>query len=166
MQLHKPDIEPHVDYSRKWYVLAAVAMGIFLATIDGSIVNVALPTLVNVFQAEFHLVEWVVLSYLLVVTTLMLSVGRLGDMIGKKQLYSLGMIIFTVGSVLCGLAPGVYWLIGFRVLQAIGAVMMMALGTAILTEAFPPRERGKVLGIGGSVSGVTGSVPEGSHPSV
>lgn len=140
-----------MDYSRKWYVLAAVAMGIFLATIDGSIVNVALPTLVGVFQAEFHLVEWVVLSYLLVVTTLMLSVGRLGDMIGKKQLYNAGMIIFTAGSVLCGLAPGVYWLIGFRVLQAIGAVMMMALGTAILTEAFPARERGKVLGIGGSV---------------
>lgn len=140
-----------MDYSRKWYVMAAVAMGIFLATIDGSIVNVALPTLVEVFQAEFYLVEWVVLSYLLVVTTLMLSVGRLGDMIGKKKIYNSGMIIFTVGSVLCGLAPSVYWLIGFRVLQAIGAVMMMALGIAILTEAFPARERGKVLGIGGSV---------------
>lgn len=151
MQQHTPDLEPHVDYSRKWYVMAAVAMGIFLATIDGSIVNVALPTLIDTFQAEFHLVEWVVLSYLLVVTTLMLSIGRLGDMIGKKKIYSSGMIIFTVGSVLCGLAPSVYWLIGFRVLQAIGAVMMMALGMAILTEAFPARERGKVLGLGGSV---------------
>ena len=151
MQQHKPDIHPSIDYSRKWYVLAAVAMGIFLATIDGSIVNVALPTLVEAFQVEFHLVEWVVLSYLLVVTTLMLSVGRLGDMIGKKKIYNSGMIIFTVGSVLCALAPSVYWLIGFRVLQAIGGVMMMALGTAILTEAFPARERGKVLGISGSV---------------
>ncbi|MEJ2560487.1 MAG: hypothetical protein P8186_30550 [Anaerolineae bacterium] len=73
-----------VDYSRKWYVLAAVAMGIFLSTIDGSIVNVALPTLIHAFDTEFAVVQWVVLAYLLTVTTLMLSVGRLGDMVGKK----------------------------------------------------------------------------------
>jgi len=140
-----------IDYSRKWYVMAAVAMGVFLATIDGSIVNVALPTLVRAFQTEFAVVQWVVLAYLLTVTTLMLSMGRLGDMIGKKPIYAAGFVIFTLGSVLCGLAPTVYWLIGFRVLQAVGAAMMMALGTAIVTEAFPPSERGKALGITGSL---------------
>lgn len=143
-----------VDYSRKWYVMAAVAMGVFLATIDGSIVNVALPTLVRAFDTEFAIVQWVVLAYLLAVTTLMLSVGRLGDMIGKKPLYAAGFVIFTLGSVLCGLSASVYWLIGFRVLQAIGAALMMALGTAIVTEAFPPSERGKALGIVGSMVSV------------
>jgi EmrB/QacA subfamily drug resistance transporter len=140
-----------VDYSRKWYVMAAVAMGVFLSTIDGSIVNVALPTLVRTFGAEFAVVEWVVLAYLLTVTTLMLSMGRLGDMVGKKPVYVTGFVIFTLGSVLCGLSPAVYWLIGFRVLQGIGASMMMALGMAIVTEAFPPSERGKALGISGSM---------------
>jgi len=140
-----------IDYSRKWYVMAAVAMGVFLATIDGSIVNVALPTLVRELQTEFAVVQWVVLAYLLTVTTLILSVGRLGDMMGKKPIYAAGFIIFTLGSALCGTAPTVYWLIGFRVLQAIGAAMMMALGMAIVTEAFPPPERGKALGIMGSI---------------
>ena len=140
-----------VDYSRKWYVMAAVAMGVFLSTIDGSIVNVALPTLVNAFGTDFAVVQWVVLSYLLTVTTLMLSMGRLGDMIGKKPLYAAGFVIFTIGSVLCGLSATVYWLIIFRVLQAVGAAMMMALGLAIVTEAFPPSERGKALGISGSM---------------
>jgi EmrB/QacA subfamily drug resistance transporter len=134
--------------------MAAVAMGIFLATIDGSIVNVALPTLTREFGAEFAIVQWVVLAYLLAVTTLMLSVGRLGDMIGKKPLYAAGFVVFTLGSVLCGLAPTIYWLIGFRVLQALGAAMLMALGMAIVTEAFPRSERGKALGLSGSMVSV------------
>jgi EmrB/QacA subfamily drug resistance transporter len=140
-----------VDYSRKWYVMAAVGMGIILATIDGSIVNVALPTLVRAFNTDFALVQWVVLAYLLTLTTLMLGVGRLGDMIGKKPLYAAGFVIFTAGSALCGLAPTVGWLIAFRVVQAIGASLLMALGMAIVTEAFPPSERGKALGISGSM---------------
>jgi EmrB/QacA subfamily drug resistance transporter len=142
---------PTPDYSKKWLVMLAVGMGIFLATIDGSIVNIALPTLTEDLQTSFATVQWVVLSYLLTVTTLMLGVGRLADMRGKKRLYALGFVVFTVGSVLCGLAPGVYWLIGFRVLQGVGAAMTMALGTAIVTEAFPPGERGKALGISGAI---------------
>ncbi|GAB4540994.1 MAG: MFS transporter [Anaerolineae bacterium] len=143
--------QPSSDYSRKWYVIAAVAMGVFLSTIDGSIVNVALPTLTDALHTQFAVVQWVVLAYLLTVTTLMLSMGRLGDMLGKKPIYATGFAIFTLGSVLCGLAPTIFWLIGFRVLQAIGAAMMMALGTAIVTEAFPPSERGRALGIMGSI---------------
>ncbi len=140
-----------IDTTRKWYVMAAVAMGVFLATIDGSIVNVALPTLVRAFDTDFPTVQWVVLAYLLTVTTLMISVGRLADMIGKKSIYTTGFVIFTLGSGLCGLSPSVYWLVGFRVVQAIGAAMVMALGTAIVTEAFPPHERGKALGIVGGI---------------
>lgn len=147
-------MEMEADYSRKWFTMAATGMGIFLATIDGSIVSVALPTLVETLQTDFSVIQWVVLSYLLTVTTLILSIGRLGDMIGKKSLYAAGFIIFTTGSVFCGLSPSVYWLIGFRMLQAIGSAMIMALGMAIVTEAFPPTERGKAMGISGAIVSV------------
>ncbi len=138
-----------IDYSKKWFVMAAVAMGIFLATIDGSIVNIALPTFVKEFNQPLSTVEWVVLAYLLTVTTLLISMGRLADMIGKKPLYVTGFSIFTLGSILCGVSSSVGMLIGFRVFQAIGASMMMGLGMAIVTEAFPKDERGKALGITG-----------------
>src|SRR5688572_12735162 len=118
--------EQTVDYSRKWYVMAAVSMSIFLATLDGSIVNIALPTLVRDLNTNFATVQWVVLAYLLTQATLLLGVGRLGDMVGKKPIFNSGFIVFTVGSVLCGLAPSVYWLIGFRVVQAVGAAMTLA----------------------------------------
>lgn len=131
--------------------MSALGMGIFLATIDGSIVNVALPTLVTQFNTRFEVVQWVVLGYLLTLATLMLSIGRLADMVGKKPIYFAGMIIFTFGSLLCGLSQTIYWLIGFRIFQGIGAAMMMSLGTGILTEAFPPQERGKAMGIVGAI---------------
>ncbi|MGH2538291.1 MAG: MFS transporter [Candidatus Promineifilaceae bacterium] len=143
--------ESEVDYGRKWAVLLAVGAGLLLSALDTSIVNVALPTLTRSFGAEFAVVQWVVLAYLLTVSTLMLAIGRWADMVGKKPIYTAGFVIFTFGSALCGLAPGVYWLIAFRVLQAVGAAMLLALGVAIITEAFPAGERGRALGIGGAV---------------
>ena len=137
------------DYSRKWLVLISIGMGVFLSTIDGTIVTVALPTLVQQLETDFPTIQWVTLAYLLTVTVLLLSMGRLGDMIGKKRPYLAGMVIFGLSSALCGLAPSVHWLIAFRVPQAVGAAMMQALGTAIITEAFPASERGRALGIGG-----------------
>lgn len=137
-----------VDYSRKWYVMAAVGVGILLGTIDLSIVNIALPTLVREFKASFSTVQWVALAYMLTLSTLTLTMGRLGDMIGKKQIYIGGMVVFTIGSMLCGISSSIYWLIGFRVFQAIGAAMSAALGTAVIIEAFPPEERGKAIGAG------------------
>jgi len=148
---NQSSVNPPTDFSHKWYVMAAVGMGIFLGTVDGSIVNIALPTLVRAFNTNFPTVQWVVLAYLATITTLMLSVGRLADMSGKKRIYNSGFIIFTIGSALCGLAPNIYALIAFRVLQGIGAAMIMALGMAIVTEAFPNRERGKALGILGAI---------------
>ncbi|MCL4561747.1 MAG: DHA2 family efflux MFS transporter permease subunit [Chloroflexi bacterium] len=138
-----------MHYTGKWYVMAAAAMGMFLGTIDGSIVNIALPILEEQLHTQFAVVQWVVLGYLLTITTLMLAVGRLADMIGKKRLYLAGFIIFTLGSGLCGLATTIVQLIGFRVLQAVGASMITALGTAIVTEAFPAEERGMALGVSG-----------------
>ena len=140
-----------VDYSKKWHVMSAIAMGIFLATIDGSIVNVALPTLTVELNTDFSSVQWVVLSYLLTVTILQAIVGRLADMHGRKHLYNGGFVVFTVGSALCGLSPTVEWLILARVLQGIGGAMTLALGMAIITDAFPAGERGRALGITGSI---------------
>lgn len=121
-------------------------MGVLLATIDGSIVNVAFPTLVVELDTSFNMIQWVALGYLLTIATLTLGMGRLGDVIGKRTIYTSGFGVFTIASALCGLAPSVEWLIGFRVVQALGAVMVLALGSAILVEAFPTNERGKALG--------------------
>jgi len=121
-------------------------MGVLLATIDGSIVNVAFPTIVEDFGTTFNIIQWVALGYLLTIATLTLGMGRLGDVIGKRMIYAAGFGVFTTASLLCGIAPDVSWLIGFRVIQAVGAVMVLALGSAILVEAFPPYERGKALG--------------------
>jgi EmrB/QacA subfamily drug resistance transporter len=146
-----PPAPPNVDYSRKWHVMTATGLGIFLGTIDSSIVNVALPTMAKDLDTTFAAVQWVVIAYLLTLATLTLSVGRLGDMLGKKRIYTLGFAVFTLGSVLCGLAPGIGWLIGSRVVQAVGASMIFALGMAIITQAFPPSERGRALGISGAL---------------
>ncbi len=120
-------------------------------TIDTSIVNIALPTLVKDLQTDFATVQWVGLSYVLVVTSLVLGAARLGDILGKKSLYLGGLIVFTVSSLLCGLAPSIGILIGARALQGMGAVMISALGAAIIVEVFPAAERGKALGVIGAV---------------
>jgi EmrB/QacA subfamily drug resistance transporter len=140
---------PKQDYGNKWLVFSATAMGLFLATIDGSIVNIALPALSVELNTDFGIVQWVVLAYLLTIVTLLLSVGRLADMVGKKNLFLFGMVVFTTGSLFCGLSTNVGMLIGFRVYQAVGSVMLMALTSAIVTESFPPSERGMALGLNG-----------------
>jgi EmrB/QacA subfamily drug resistance transporter len=144
----------NIDYSRKWHVMIATGSGIFLGTIDSSIVNVALPTMADDLRTSFAAVQWVVVAYILTLATLTLGVGRLGDMLGKKPIYTSGFAAFTIGSVLCGFAPSIGWLIVFRVAQAIGASMLFALGMAIITQAFPPSERGKALGISGALVSV------------
>jgi EmrB/QacA subfamily drug resistance transporter len=149
--MQPPPTRPGTDYSRKWWVMLAIAMGVFLGTIDGSIVNVALPTLIRDLHTTFPHAQWVVLSYLLTLATLVLGVGRLGDVVGKKTIYTAGFGVFTLGSVLAGLSPSIGWLIGFRVFQAVGASMVFALGFALVTEAFPPEERGRALGIQGAI---------------
>jgi EmrB/QacA subfamily drug resistance transporter len=134
--------------------MVGIGMGVLMSTIDASIVNIALPTLVDELGTSLSTVEWVVLSYLLVLTASMLGVARLGDMYGKKRIYMIGLICFTASSLLCGLAPNAHWLIAFRAIQGIGAVMNQALGTAIITEVFPSSERGRALGIIGSTVSV------------
>lgn len=140
--------------SGKWQAMLVVGLGVFMGTLDMSIVNIALPTLVERLDTSFVTIQWVMLGNLLVITSMMLGVARLGDMHGKKKLYTAGLLIFTVGSLLCGLAPNVGWLIGFRIVQGSGMVMLQALGTAIVVEMFPAHERGRALGIMSSIVSV------------
>jgi EmrB/QacA subfamily drug resistance transporter len=131
--------------------MLGIGLGVLMYTIDTSIVNIALPTLVENLRTDFSTVQWVGLSYVLVVTSLVLGAARLGDMLGKKPLYLGGLVVFTLSSLLCGLAPSIDVLIGARALQGLGAVMISALGAAIIVEVFPTAERGKALGIIGAV---------------
>jgi len=132
---------------RRWLGLAGLGSGVFMFTLDASIVNVALPTLAQSFGASLALLQWIPLAYLLVIATLVLGAARLGDVHGRKRAYLFGLGVFTAASVLCGLAPGVGWLIAFRVLQGFGAVFVSALGGAIVAQTFPQNERGRALGV-------------------
>jgi EmrB/QacA subfamily drug resistance transporter len=135
----------------KWKAMLTVWIGIFMATLDGSIVNVALPTLTEYFKSDITTIEWVIMAYLLTITSLLLSLGRLSDMFGRKPIFAGGLALFTVGSGLCAISATEGQLIFYRIIQGIGAAMLMATGVAIITHAFPPRERGKAMGLIGTV---------------
>lgn len=139
------------DHSYKWRAMSVVSIGVFMATLDGSIVNIALPTLTRYFNADISVIEWVILAYLLSITTLLLAFGRLSDMFGRKKIFSAGLFVFTIGSGLCGISATELQLIASRVVQGVGAAMIMANGPAIITEAFPHTERGRSLGLIGTV---------------
>ncbi len=131
--------------------MAVVWIGIFMATLDGSIVNLALPVLTDFFKTDITTIEWVVMAYLLTITSLLMSLGRISDMVGRKTIFAGGLAVFTVGSGLCAFSTTEGQLILFRIFQGIGAAMLMATGIAIITHAFPPRERGKAMGLIGTV---------------
>ena len=131
---------------RRWWILSTVSIGTFMSTLDGSIVNVSLPSIQSAFGVDLATVEWIVVAYLLVVGSLLLPFGRLGEVAGFRRVYLVGFAIFTAASVLCGVSPGPLVLIGFRAVQGIGAAMIMAMGPAIVARTFPPGERGRALG--------------------
>jgi EmrB/QacA subfamily drug resistance transporter len=137
--------------SNKWLVLSLVAVGIFMSTLDGSIVNVALPTIMAELGVPLTTVKWVVVIYLLTVSSLLLFFGRLSDMRGRRWVYSRGLAVFSLGSLLCGLSPGATWLIISRALQGVGAAMIMACTPALVVDVFPLEERGRALGMVGTV---------------
>ncbi|MHB8585722.1 MAG: MFS transporter [Thermoplasmatota archaeon] len=138
----------------KWKALSVTSVGSFMAAVDGTIVLLALLPIAANFQADFVLTVWVVIAYLLVNTAFVLSFGRVGDMYGRKNMYNLGFVVFTVGSTLSGLAPSAILLILFRAVQGLGAALLTANSFAIISEAFPPEERGKAFGVNAIVWGV------------
>jgi EmrB/QacA subfamily drug resistance transporter len=132
---------------QRWWVLLAIGVGTYMSALDGSVVNITLPVIRTALHSEVATVEWAVTIYLLVVSGLLLSFGRLGDLRGHKRIYVTGFVIFVLGSALCGWAPTVVALIVFRAAQAVGAAMLFANSPAILTKNFPPTERGRALGL-------------------
>ncbi|NLG68884.1 MAG: MFS transporter, partial [Firmicutes bacterium] len=136
--------EPH---PRRWQILSAIAIGTLMGPVDGSVVNIALPVITQRFGTTLAMAEWIAMAYLLVISSVLLTWGRLGDMYGHRRIYLGGFAVFTLGSLLCGAAGGIGWLVAFRVVQALGAGMMLASGPAIITEVFAPTERGRALGL-------------------
>ena len=137
--------------TKNWLIFLMVAIGIFMSTLDGSIVNIALPAIMSDFGVPLATVQWVVMIYLLTVTSLLLSFGRLSDIRGRRIVYCLGLFLFAAGSFFCGMAPSAHWLIGARFFQGLGAAMTMACTPALVVDTFPEKERGRAIGLMGSV---------------
>ena len=143
--------------TQNWLIFLMVAIGIFMATLDGSIVNIALPSIMADLGVPLATIQWVTMIYLLTVTSLLLSFGRLSDIQGRRMVYSLGLCLFSFGSFFCGIAPSAHWLIGARFFQGLGAAMTMACTPALIVDTFPETERGRAIGMMGAVvaSGLT-----------
>jgi EmrB/QacA subfamily drug resistance transporter len=138
----------------RWLVVGTVCVGAFLGQLDASIASLILPTLERVFEAPVAAVEWVALAYLLTLAALVVPVGRLADLLGRKTLYTAGFAVFTAGSALCGLAPTLGWLIACRALQAAGAALLQANSVALIAAAARPRELGQAVGIQGAAQAI------------
>lgn len=139
--------------SVRW-ALASLSLSMLLSSLGTSIANVGLPTLAQVFNASFQHVQWIVLAYLLAITTLIVSVGRLGDITGRRRLLLTGIGLFTLASALCGFAPTLWMLIGARALQGIGAAIMMALTMAFVGETVTKAKTGSAMGLLGTMSAI------------
>jgi MFS family permease len=145
---------PSTHTPRPTAALASLALSMLLSSLGTSIANVGLPTLAQVFHASFTQVQWVVLAYLLAITTLVVSVGRMGDLLGRRRLLLAGIALFTVASLLCGLAPTLGWLLAARALQGLGAAAMMALTLAFVGETVAKDKTGSAMGLLGTTSAV------------
>ena len=149
----------HVEY--KWIVLSVTTIGALMASIDSTIVTLALPNKMIELHSDLISMIWVIMAYILVSTVFLLTFGRVADLFGRVRMYNLGFVVFTIGSALCGFSSNVTQLILFRVVQGAGGAMMVVNSAALLTEVFPPNERGRALGINGitwSAGGVIGPV--------
>ena len=139
--------------SVRW-ALASLSLSMLLSSLGTSIANVGLPTLAQVFNATFQDAQWIVLAYLLAITTLIVSVGRFGDLTGRRRLLLTGIGLFTLASALCGLAPTLWMLIGARALQGLGAAIMMALTMAFVGETVTKAKTGSAMGLLGTMSAI------------
>lgn len=135
----------------KWITFALVAVGVFMSTLDGSIVNIALPVIMKDLNVPMTTIEWVPLIYLLTISSLLLAFGRLSDLKGRWWVFYRGFILFSLGSFICGIARHAIWLVAARSFQGVGAAMLMACSPALVVDIFPPQERGRALGMIGTV---------------
>jgi EmrB/QacA subfamily drug resistance transporter len=136
------------------WALASLSLCMLMPSLSTSIANAALPTLAQAFSASFPQVQWIVLAYLLATTTLVVSVGRLGDLTGRRRLLFVGIGLFTAASVLCGIAPALWVVIVARMAQGLGAAIMMALAMAFVGDTVPKEKTGSAMGLLGTMSAV------------
>ncbi|HEY4385513.1 MAG TPA: MFS transporter [Ktedonobacteraceae bacterium] len=135
-------------HTNKWVVLFLVALGGFMTTLDASIVNIGLPAIAHTFGVGVSgAIEWVITGYLLVLAALLLTLGRLADLVGRKPIFEAGLVLFVVGSICSGAAPSLALLIMARLLQGVGGAFIFSVNTAMITSVFPASERGRALGL-------------------
>ena len=152
----KPDAgaaSPPMPPAARW-ALASLSLSMLLSALGTSIANVGLPTLAQAFSASFQEVQWIVLAYLLAITTLIVGAGRLGDIFGRRRLLLAGISLFTAASLLCAAAPTLGLLVAARALQGLGAAVMMALTMAFVGETVPKARTGSAMGLLGTMSAV------------
>ena len=140
---------PHAHPDR-WKILPVLLLAPFMGSLDGSIVNVALPTIASRFGVGLDGIQWVVSSYLIVISALVLIFGKIADKLGKVRIFEYGFLVFGIGSLLCALSWSLPVLIAARAAQAIGASMFMSSNQGIIATLFPPEERGRALGLLGT----------------
>lgn len=142
------------DANRRWWTLAAMCFALFMVMLDNTVVNVALPSIQRSFDASLSSLEWTINAYSLSFAVLLVTGGRLGDIFGRRLVFLIGVVVFATASALIGFAPTEGWLVAFRALQGVGAALMMPATLSIITNAFPPEERGKAIGTWAGVSAI------------
>src|SRR5436190_12032787 len=140
------------DENKKWWTLAAVSVGLFMIMLDNTVVNVALPSIQKDLGLDLSELEWIVTGYALTFAAFMLTGGKLADLLGRRLMFMVGLVVFTGASLACGFAPSGGFLIGARVIQGLGAALMNPATLSIITATFPPRQRGTAIGICAGVS--------------
>src|SRR6201996_3371544 len=140
--------------ARKWWTLLAVCTGVFMLLLDITIVNVALPYIQQAFHASLADLQWVIDAYALTLAAFLLTAGSVADLVGRRRVFAVGIVVFTIGSALCGIAGDPTFLALSRAFQGIGGAIMFATSLALLADAFEPRERGVAFGVFGAVTGV------------
>ncbi len=142
------------DSNRRWWTLGAMCFALFMVMLDNTVTNVALPSIQRDFDASLASLEWVINGYTLAFAVLLVTGGRLGDIFGRRRVFLIGVVVFAASSGAIGLAPTEEWLVAGRVIQGIGAALMMPGTLSIISNAFPPHERGKAIGTWAGVSAI------------
>src|SRR3954454_11164846 len=162
-QFHPPQNKAEAD-PRRWLALAVLLIASFMNLIDVTIVNVAIPSMQKNLGADPSQIEWVIAAYVLAFALGLLPFGRLGDIVGRTNMFLVGVTAFTLASAACGLAPSIEWLIAFRVLQGLAGAVMTPQVLAIATVTFPPEERGQsfsLFGLSAGLAAVAGPIVGG-----
>ena len=142
----------HISY--KWWVLFAVSVGLFTSVFDHGSINVALPSIADQFNTDLPTTQWIVIGYGLTIAALLLPMGRLSDILGRKKIYLLGFTVFSTGGFLAAISPNIELLIGTKILQGVGSAMTQGTSMAMVISAFGDKDRGRALGLTMSVVGV------------